>query len=105
MKIGNCDLSTNSIKRKVDLYNLKNAANPFQLVDTLKKQVQAKEDELVKAEQINKNFERMIQLVNILGQVDSFLTERTRSMIRKLAMLADADKGQYEYDFNHKNKF
>lgn len=53
-------------------------------------------------EQINKNFERMIQLVNIMGQVNTFLASRSRSVIKKIAMLADADEGQYEKEFNRK---
>ncbi|XP_023016557.2 uncharacterized protein isoform X1 [Leptinotarsa decemlineata] len=100
----NCDIATNSIKKTSDLYNLKSATTPYQLIETLRKQVLAKEDELVKAEQINQSFERMIQLVNILGQVDSFLTDRTKTMIKKIAMLADADDGKYEQEyFGHKN--
>lgn len=69
-------------------------------MDTLKKQVQQKEEELNKIEQVNKNFERMIQLVNIMRQVNNFLASRSRSVIKKITMLADADDGQYEKEFN-----
>lgn len=98
---GNCEIS-NTIFRKQDLYEIRNAATPYELVDTLKKQVQQKEEEMNKVEQINKNFERMIQLVNIMGQVNNFLASRSRSVIKKIAMLADADEGQYEKEFNRK---
>ncbi|CAH0548969.1 unnamed protein product [Brassicogethes aeneus] len=60
-----------------------------QLIESLRHQISTKEEELQKAEKVNKNFERMIQLVNILGQVDSFLTDRTKNMIKKLAVLAE----------------
>lgn len=72
------------------------------LVSSLKKQVQQKEEELEKMDQINKNFERMMQLVNIMGQVNTFLASRGRSVIKKIAMLADADQGQYEREFDKK---
>lgn len=79
----NCsDVRTNTINRSVD----KSTAN---LIESLRHQIKTKEEELHKAEKTNKNFERMIQLVNILGQVDSFLTDRTKTMIKKLAVLAD----------------
>ncbi|KAK4878326.1 hypothetical protein RN001_010832 [Aquatica leii] len=44
-----------------------------------------------KAERLNRNFERMLQLVNILGQVDNFLSERVKLLLRKLALLAEDD--------------
>ncbi|KAF5286486.1 hypothetical protein FQR65_LT12569 [Abscondita terminalis] len=44
-----------------------------------------------KAERLNRNFQRMLQLVNILGQVDNFLTERVKLLLRKLALLAEDD--------------
>lgn len=81
----------NAIQRKTNLHNIKNAVDPYQIMNNLRRQVLAKEEQLVKAEQVNKSFEKMIQLVDILAQVDSFLTDRTRAMIKKLAMLADAD--------------
>lgn len=31
----------------------------------------------------------MIELVNILGQVDTFLTDRTKALAKKLAMLTE----------------
>ncbi|CAG9855015.1 unnamed protein product [Phyllotreta striolata] len=99
----NGDLATNSIRRSD--FDLKTAQTPYQLIESLRKQVLEKENELKKAEEINKNFEKMIQLVNILGQVDSFLTERTRAMIQKLAMLTGADNGEFEKEYNKKHPF
>lgn len=58
-------------------------------MNNLHRQIKAKEEELQNAETINRNFERMIQLVNILGQVDNFLTERTKTVIKKLALLVE----------------
>lgn len=46
--------------------------------------------EVERAQKLKSGFEKMIQLVNILGQVDSFLTDRTRSVVRRLSHLADS---------------
>lgn len=56
-------------------------------------QIKQKEMELERAQRVNRNFERILQLVNILGQVDSFLSDRTKSILRKLALLAEDDDG------------
>ncbi|XP_043289685.1 uncharacterized protein [Venturia canescens] len=40
---------------------------------------------------INRNFERMIQFVNILGQVDSFINDRVRNLIMKIQAAYDID--------------
>ncbi|KAK5638023.1 hypothetical protein RI129_012318 [Pyrocoelia pectoralis] len=48
-----------------------------------------------KSEKLNRNFQRMLQFVNILGQVDTFLSERLKLIIRKLALLADDDDDGY----------
>lgn len=45
--------------------------------------------EVERAEKLNKGFEKVIQFVNIMGQVDSFLTDRTKAVMRRLAYLAD----------------
>jgi hypothetical protein len=74
---------------------MKNKINAQHVVSNLQRQVKAKEEELKNAETINRNFERMIQLVNVLGQVDTFLTERTKAVIKKLALLVeDEDDGR-----------
>ncbi|EFA05340.1 uncharacterized protein LOC103313367 [Tribolium castaneum] len=66
--------------------------NAQHLLNTLHRQIKAKEAEMQNAETINRNFERMIQLVNILGQVDNFLTERTKNVIKKLALLVEDEE-------------
>lgn len=71
---------------------MKLPGNAINLIESLRRQIRTKEEELQQAEKINKNFERMIQLVNILGQVDSFLTDRTKVMIKKLAVLAEDEE-------------
>ncbi|XP_012278259.1 uncharacterized protein LOC105698522 [Orussus abietinus] len=50
------------------------------------------ETELERAERINRNFEKMIQFVNVLGQVDSFISDRTRSIVRKWNALYEVDE-------------
>ena len=49
------------------------------------------ETDLEKTERINKGFERVIQFMNVLGQVDSFLTDRTKNFIRKLNAAYEVD--------------
>ncbi|XP_044740368.1 uncharacterized protein LOC123301604 [Chrysoperla carnea] len=46
--------------------------------------------EVERAQKLKSGFEKMIQLVNVLGQVDSFLSDRTRSVVRRLSMLAES---------------
>ncbi|RZB38787.1 hypothetical protein BDFB_009981, partial [Asbolus verrucosus] len=75
--------TANQVKAKINAHHLMN---------NLHNQIKAKEEEMKNAEMINRNFERMIQLVNILGQVDSFLTERTKAVIKKLALLVDDER-------------
>lgn len=63
-QIINGDISTNSITRKTNSFT-KN--NPVNIIESLRKQIEYKERELQRAERVNKNFEKMIELVNILG--------------------------------------
>lgn len=39
---------------------------------------------LDRTSRINRNFERIIQFVNVLGQVDSFINDRLRNIITKI---------------------
>lgn len=48
--------------------------------------------ELEQTERINRGFEKVIQLVNVLGQVDSFITDRTKNLVRKLNAVYDVDE-------------
>ncbi|XP_014229275.1 uncharacterized protein LOC106654091 [Trichogramma pretiosum] len=48
--------------------------------------------EMERTERINRGFEKMIQLVSVLGQVDSFITDRTKSLVRKLNAVYDVDE-------------
>ncbi|XP_076255834.1 uncharacterized protein LOC143193489 [Rhynchophorus ferrugineus] len=82
----NCDIGSNTISRRT---NSLTRNNPSGIIDSLRKQIEYKENELQRAENVNKNFEKMMELVNILGQVDTFLTDRTRAIIKKLAVLTE----------------
>jgi hypothetical protein len=44
-----------------------------------------------RAERLSRAFKWLIHFVNIVGQVDSYITERTRSIIRNIARLYDGD--------------
>lgn len=48
-------------------------------------------------ERINKGFERILKLITILGQVDSFLSNRAKIILKKLASLTDDEERQEEY--------
>jgi hypothetical protein len=50
-----------------------------------------------RAERLSKAFKWLIQFVNIVGQVDSYFTDRARSVIRTVVRLygGDDDKGRY----------
>lgn len=47
--------------------------------------------EVEKSERINRGFEKMIQLVSVLGQIDSFITDRTKTLVKKLNAVYDVD--------------
>lgn len=51
------------------------------------------ETPLERAEKINRNFEKMIQFVNVLGQVDSFITDRAKNLVKKLHAAYGIDDG------------
>ncbi|XP_015113749.1 uncharacterized protein LOC107038913 [Diachasma alloeum] len=50
-----------------------------------------RETSLERTEKLNRGFQKMIQVVNVLGQVDSFLTDRAKTVVRKLNAIYDAD--------------
>jgi hypothetical protein len=50
--------------------------------------------ELSQAQRLSKVLERLIQFVNIVGQIDSYVTDKARSAIRKLASLYGGDNDQ-----------
>lgn len=59
-----------------------------------------------RADNINKGFEWIIRCVNILGQVDNFISDRTRNVIRKLHTMYnedDADRDVYR-NFNQRKR-
>jgi hypothetical protein len=53
--------------------------------------------QFARAERLSKAFKWLIQFVNIVGQVDSYLTDRTRSVIRTVARLYDGDDDRGRY--------
>lgn len=65
-------------------------------IHRLQQQLRNQEDDILRTERINKNFERLIRLVNILGQVDTFLSDRTRTILKKLAMLSEDEERSYQ---------
>lgn len=44
-----------------------------------------------KAAMYNKSFEKLIELVNIIGQLDNYIEERVRTVLKKLSMFAEDD--------------
>ncbi|XP_024885737.1 uncharacterized protein LOC112463532 [Temnothorax curvispinosus] len=50
-----------------------------------------------RSERINRGFEKIIEFVNVLGQMDNFVYDRTKNIIRKLNAI-------YDMDENHENE-
>lgn len=76
---------------------IKEAAKPVTLpvppsVTAIRKSVKQLEAEAETKEKMHKQFERVIQFVNIMGQFDSFISDRTRNIIRKLNAWYDVDE-------------
>ena len=47
-----------------------------------------------RSERINRGFEKIIELVNVLGQMDNFVYDRTKNFIRKLNTMYDMDENE-----------
>lgn len=62
------------------------------IVNELKKEIYKKENDLENTENLKRNFEKVMELVNIFGQLDDFLVDRTKNMIKKLAVFAGDEK-------------
>ncbi|KAL0122424.1 hypothetical protein PUN28_007269 [Cardiocondyla obscurior] len=43
---------------------------------------------------INRGFEKIIDFVNVLGQMDNFVYDRTKNIIRKLNAIYDIDENE-----------
>lgn len=41
---------------------------------------------------INRGFKKIIEFVNVLGQMDNFVYDRTKNIIRKLNAIYDVDE-------------
>jgi hypothetical protein len=53
--------------------------------------------QFARAERLSKAFKWLIQFVNIVGQVDSYLTDRARSVIRTVVRLYNGDDDKRRY--------
>lgn len=45
-------------------------------------------------ERINRGFEKVIQFISLLGQIDSFVAERAKSIVRKINAIYDVDEAE-----------
>ncbi|XP_022205435.2 uncharacterized protein LOC111062044 [Nilaparvata lugens] len=66
-------------------------------LNTVELVIRPDESEVERAERTNREFEKLIQLATIVGQVDSFITHKARIIIRALAKLTEED----EADIRH----
>ncbi|KAL2715247.1 hypothetical protein V1478_014945 [Vespula squamosa] len=48
-----------------------------------------------RTDKINKGFEKVIDFVNVLGQINDFVSDKTKNIIRKLNNLYNSDEGEY----------
>lgn len=46
-------------------------------------------------DKINRGFEKVIDFVNVLGQLDDFISDRAKNIIRKLHQLYNSDENDY----------
>ncbi|XP_069680180.1 probable serine/threonine-protein kinase DDB_G0283337 [Periplaneta americana] len=90
-------LSTNNIKpRHVIQENSKISTVQTQEkmeVTTLPGLLKEVGTELERAETLNRAFERLLQFLHIVGQVDSYLTDKIKSVLRRLALFYDDNYG------------
>lgn len=47
-----------------------------------------------RSERINRGFEKIIEFVNVLSQMDNFVYDRTKNIIRKLNAIYDVDENE-----------
>lgn len=52
------------------------------------------ETEAEKAEREEKAVQRMIQVVNVLGSLQNFLSDRARTLVRRLSRIVEEEEGQ-----------
>lgn len=66
--------------------------------DSLKKesqfQIKRAISDVERSERVNRGFEKIIELVNVLGQMDNFVYDRTKSIIRRLNAIYDMDENE-----------
>lgn len=66
-------------------------AAPKQL-NTLEFVIRPEETEAEKAEKTNDAFEKMLQFMTIMGQVDAYISEKAQSAIKTIAKIAEDNK-------------
>ncbi|KAL2736127.1 hypothetical protein V1477_012636 [Vespula maculifrons] len=66
---------------------------------SLEDQIMSKKEEINsknrRTDEINKGFEKVIDFVNVLGQINDFVSDRTKNIIRKLNNLYNSDEDEY----------
>lgn len=66
---------------------------------SLEDQIMSKKEEINsknrRIDEINKGFEKVIDFVNVLGQINNFVSDRTKNIIRKLNNLYNSDEDEY----------
>lgn len=90
-----------------DLYNIYNINKVTSIpIKTQLKNVQKYTSE-ERTEMFNKSFQKLIELVNIIGQLDNYIEERVRTVLKKLSTFAEDDvlkRNKYRkklFDFFH----
>lgn len=63
------------------------AKTKYTIIEKLKNESSAE-----KNERINRGLQKVMQFVGVMGQVDSYLTDQTRTLIKKLALLCEYDE-------------
>lgn len=63
------------------------AKTKYSLIEKLENETSSE-----KNERINRGLQKVMQFVGVMGQVDSYLTDQTRTLIKKLALLCEYDE-------------
>lgn len=58
-----------------------------------------------RSDRLNRRFEKLIRLVNVLGQVDSFFSDRTRNLVRKLNAIYEVDERDRSRRFSRPSEY
>ncbi|KAL6265213.1 hypothetical protein P5V15_001997 [Pogonomyrmex californicus] len=79
------EISTENIYGKLSTSSLRKESR-FQIKRAI--------SDIERSERINHGFEKIIEFINVLGQMDNFFYDRTKNIIRKLNAVYDIEENE-----------